>query len=183
MSAPSTTAPAPVAVEPIRARDRDVSFDELWQSHEPAVLAILRRMLGAAAAEDASQDVALQAYANLHTLRDPDRFGGWICTIARNAARDVHTEHRRRQETSLDDDHADMLPARDEGDPRVAEEILEAVRKLPPAYREPLLLRLRDGLDGAEIASRLAMTQGSIRVNLCKGMKLLRHRLGTAFRD
>ena len=62
--------------------------------------------IGAAAAEDASQDVALQAYANLHTLRDPDRFGGWICTIARNAARDVHTEHRRRQETSLDDDHS-----------------------------------------------------------------------------
>ena len=48
------------------------------------------------------------------------------------------------------------------------------MRGLPEAYREPLVLRLVEGLTGPEIAARTGMTHGSVRVNLCRGMAMLR---------
>ena len=55
--------------------------------------------------------------------------------------------------------------------------ILDAVRALPEAYRETLMLRLVEGMTGAEIAERTGLTAASVRVNLHRGMKLLREKL------
>ena len=55
--------------------------------------------------------------------------------------------------------------------------VLESVRALPDAYRETLILRLVEGMTGPEIAARTGLTEGSVRVNLHRGMKLLRDRL------
>ena len=52
---------------------------------------------------------------------------------------------------------------------------------LPEAYRDTLVLRLVEGMTGPEIARRTGLTPDSVRVNLCRGMKLLRQALdGTA---
>jgi RNA polymerase sigma-70 factor (ECF subfamily) len=59
-----------------------------------------------------------------------------------------------------------------------ATEILELIRSLPEAYRETLILRLVEGMTGPEIATRTGLTAASVRVNLHRGMKLLRERLG-----
>ena len=59
-----------------------------------------------------------------------------------------------------------------------AREALRALRSLPPAYAETLAMRLVEGLTGPEIAERTGMTHGSVRVNLHRGMRLLRERLG-----
>ena len=55
---------------------------------------------------------------------------------------------------------------------------LDAVKSLPEAYRETLVLRLVEGLSGPEIAERTGLTPASVRVNLHRGMKLLREKLG-----
>ena len=52
------------------------------------------------------------------------------------------------------------------------------IRTLPEAYVEPLILRLVEGMTGPEIAMRVGMTPESVRVNLHRGMKLLREKLG-----
>lgn len=57
-------------------------------------------------------------------------------------------------------------------------EALAAIRSLPESYRETLLMRLVARMSGPEIAMRTGMTPGSVRVNLHRGMKLLRERLG-----
>jgi RNA polymerase sigma-70 factor (ECF subfamily) len=66
------------------------------------------------------------------------------------------------------------------GDPIEAETlvVLDAVRRLPEAYRDTLLMRLVEGMSGHEIADRTGLTPASVRVNLHRGMKLLRERLG-----
>jgi RNA polymerase sigma-70 factor (ECF subfamily) len=61
-----------------------------------------------------------------------------------------------------------------EEDERPAIKILDAIRSLPDAYRETLILRLVEGLTGPEIAARTGMTPGSVRVNLHRGMEQLR---------
>ena len=56
--------------------------------------------------------------------------------------------------------------------------LLAHIRALPEAYREPLLLRCVEGMTGPEIAAALGLTHGSVRVNLCRGVAMLRERLG-----
>lgn len=51
---------------------------------------------------------------------------------------------------------------------------LEAIRALPQAYRETLMLRLVEGMSGPEISARTGLTPGSVRVNLHRGMQMLR---------
>ena len=58
--------------------------------------------------------------------------------------------------------------------------ILDCITRLPEAYREPLVLRLVEGLTGPEIAARTGLTHGSVRVNLTRGMTLLRPLLAEA---
>ena len=56
--------------------------------------------------------------------------------------------------------------------------VLAAIRRLPEAYRETLVLRLVEGMTGPEIAERTGLTPGSVRVNLHRGMQMLREALG-----
>src|SRR4029453_16478346 len=106
----------------------------------------------------------------IETLRDDAAFGAFVAAIARNRA---HDHHRRRRPTEPLADCA----GRDEGVRAEAEQVLETIRALPEAYREPLILRLVEGLTGPEIAGRTGLTPASVRVNLHRGMKLLREKL------
>jgi len=54
---------------------------------------------------------------------------------------------------------------------------MAVLRTLPETYRESLTLRLVEGMTGPEIAARLGLTHGSVRVNLHRGMRMLRERL------
>ena len=54
---------------------------------------------------------------------------------------------------------------------------LAVLRTLPETYREPLMLRLVEGMTGPEIALRMGLTHGSVRVNLHRGMQMLREKL------
>jgi RNA polymerase sigma-70 factor (ECF subfamily) len=56
--------------------------------------------------------------------------------------------------------------------------VLNAILSLPEAYREPLVLRLVEGMTGPEIAARTGLTHGSVRVNLHRGLQQLREILG-----
>jgi len=117
------------------------------------------------------QDIFLHALRKMHTLRDARAFGPWIAMIARNRAMDFH--RRSRETVELVDD----LPSADATVSR-AEEILGIICTLPEAYRETLVLRLVEGMTGPEIATRTGLTSASVRVNLHRGMKLLRAKLG-----
>ncbi|HKB16102.1 MAG TPA: sigma factor-like helix-turn-helix DNA-binding protein, partial [Planctomycetota bacterium] len=66
-----------------------------------------------------------------------------------------------------------------EGGPPVEDgaEVLRFLRTLPEAYRETLAMRLVEGMSGPQIAAASGLTHGSVRVNLHRGMKLLRARL------
>jgi RNA polymerase sigma-70 factor, ECF subfamily len=152
--------------------DRE-AFGELYRRHARTVHGILLARVPFSDAEDMVQDVFLSAMRQLKLLRTPAAFRGWLIAIARHRAIDYY-----RQERSLadlpDDDNAARAPS---GAPPEAFLILDAIRGLPEAYRETLVLRLVEGMTGPEIAERTGMTHPSVRVNLSRGMKMLRERL------
>lgn len=164
-----TTAPL---VRAAREGDRE-AFDELYRRYYRLVRGVLIGRLPIAEAEDLAQDVFLAAWESLDTLRNDDGFGGWVSAIARNRA-SSHLKWKPRT-TPLPAD----LPggSRADGGP---EAVLSAIRLLPEAYREPLVLRLVEGMSGPEIARETGLTEGSVRVNLHRGFAKLRELLGGA---
>jgi len=170
---PPDTAPPDVAGLVLAARGGDhAAFQEIYRSYARMVHGVLLARVPYAAVEDLMQEVFLQAYRQLPRLRDPGAIGGWLAAIARNASRDFF--RRSRETAELSDEHA--AP----GNPDAAAEaagVLRLIRGLPEAYRETLLLRLVEGMSGEEISRRTGLSPGSVRVNLHRGMKLLRERL------
>jgi RNA polymerase sigma-70 factor (ECF subfamily) len=177
-----TSAPAPAAeqsqepalevvlVKAVLEGDRE-GFTRLYDLYAPLVHGILLARVPRTEVDDLVQDIFLHAFKKLHTLRDGAAFGPWIAMIARNRAVDFH----RRSKVTVEIN--DELRGSDQHDSR-ATEILELIRSLPEAYRETLVLRLVEGMTGPEIATRTGLTPASVRVNLHRGMKLLREQLG-----
>src|SRR5688572_19059767 len=173
VSASHTSAAPSVEAQLVRAvleGDRDV-YGQLYSLYAPLVHGILLARMPRNEVEDLVQDIFLHALKKLHTLRDANAFGPWVAMIARNRAMDFHRKSRATVEVT------DELRGSESGETR-AEEILEIIRTLPDAYRETLVLRLVEGMTGPEIATRTGLTAASVRVNLHRGMKLLRGKLG-----
>jgi RNA polymerase sigma-70 factor (ECF subfamily) len=154
------------------ARDGDrAAFAILYRQYARMVHGILLARIPRADVDDLLQDVFMTALERLQALRDAGAFGGWLAAIARNRA----TDHLRR--TPLTTALPEHLPGV-EHDRTEALAILALIRSLPDAYRDTLTLRLVEGMTGPEIAACTGLTEGSVRVNLHRGMKQLRTLLG-----
>jgi RNA polymerase sigma-70 factor (ECF subfamily) len=149
------------------------AFNQLYELYSPLVHGILLVRVPRIEVDDLVQDIFLHAFRKLHTLRDWNAFGPWIAMIARNRATDFHRRSKETVEITEDVRSTDPSTNR-------AAEILELIKELPEAYRETLVLRLVEGMTGPEIATRTGMTAASVRVNLHRGMKQLREKLGFA---
>lgn len=154
----------------VLAGDRD-AFGRLYELFSPLVHGVLLARMPRSEVEDTVQEIFLHAFKKLNTLRDPNAFGPWIAMIARNRALDFHRRSVKTVEITEDVKSSDSSHIQ-------AEEILAIIRTLPDAYRETLVLRLVEGMTGPEIAARTGLTAASVRVNLHRGMKLLRAKLG-----
>jgi RNA polymerase sigma-70 factor (ECF subfamily) len=157
------------------ARGDAAAFRRLHREFGPMVHGLLLARVDPATADDLTQEVFLSAWRRLDRLHEPRAWPAWLATIARNRALD----HVRR-----DRPHQNLPPesvlSTAQGDAAIraeAEQLLERIRELPDAYLEPLILRLVEGLSGPEIAEHMGLSPGYVRVNLHRGMKLLRERL------
>ena len=154
----------------IAARQGDRgAFGMLYERHARLVHGILLSRVPASDVGDLAQDVFVAALGRLGTLSADARFGPWLAAIARNRA----TDHLRTRRCSVPLDESFKAT-----NPRAPQAIsaVEMILALPETYRETMVLRLVEGMTGPEIARRTGLTPGSVRVKLCRGMKLLRER-------
>jgi RNA polymerase sigma-70 factor (ECF subfamily) len=136
-------------------------FETLYRRFAPYVNAILVSKVPHLAVEDLIQEVFAEAWRKLDQLQELSSFGPWVAAIARNKAADYH--RRRMRTVSLES---------------ISEPLLEALRQLPEAYHETLALRFVEGFTGPEIAEITGLTHGSVRVNLSRGVQMLREIYG-----
>jgi RNA polymerase sigma-70 factor (ECF subfamily) len=149
------------------------AFEELYRRFARFVHGVLMARLPADEVDDVAQETFAHAWSRLSGLREPARFAGWLAVIARHRAAD-HMRSRPRFFELGDGPSSDGSPA----EMLEAKEVLSAIRSLPEAYRETLSLRLVQGYSGPEIAALTGLSPGSVRVNLHRGMNLLRQKLG-----
>lgn len=151
------------------------AYSWLYRHYAPLVHAIHLGRVPRAQAEELTQDTFAIAFARLPQLREQARFGPWVAVIARRS-----WPPRSWIDAASESVDGVQDPAAGPETAADAERVLRAVRALPEAYREPLLLRLVEGMSGPEIAALTGLTPASVRVNLHRGMARLRAALGLA---
>jgi RNA polymerase sigma-70 factor (ECF subfamily) len=190
MSEPDPTFEAD-CIQRILAGERHL-FHALIRPCERSIFFLLLSLLGdETEAEDAAQETAIKVYLNLKNFRGEAKFRTWVLSIARNEGLGRLRKARVRREESLDalqDDQAgDFTPAILTSWREVPFEALErkeltallreAVGKLPEIYRNVVLLRDIEEMDGRETAAVLNITEGAVKVRLHRARALLQREL------
>jgi RNA polymerase sigma-70 factor (ECF subfamily) len=140
-------------------------------------------------AEDLVQEAFLLAWRSIRQVTDAAGFRPWLMSILHTATIDAQRRASRkkrggpakRQENEetylrLADDRPTPSESAERREER--ERTLAVLRSLPSEYRQVLMLRYLAGADYDEIARQLALTNGSLRGLLHRGMALLRAELG-----
>ena len=155
-------------VQAARRGNQD-AFNQLYKRFFPMVRGLLLSRMPPSEVNDLAQAVFLQAWQRLESLREDRAFGGWLAQITRHCAAD---HYRRTHSTEPLSEALSVPPVEEE-----SWFLLNTIRRLPEAYRETLMLRFVENLTGPEIALLTGLTPDSVRVNLHRGVKLLREQL------
>lgn len=135
---------------------------------------------------DVAEDLTAETF--LKVVRAVERFDpargtpkAWILTVARNVLGDWRRRARLRQYVALGTMHDLMHEAPSPEERLLREEevgrLLDAVATLGDAERELIGLRYGSGLDTAEVARMLRISEGSVRTRLWRALGKLREAL------
>jgi RNA polymerase sigma factor (sigma-70 family) len=142
-------------------------------------------------AQDVAQEVFLQAYRNLRTLRRWESFGFWLFRIARNqCGKWIRTQSRRPDRAFIEDQNPKTLEATSLDiyrDSQIDESLQEALDSLPETYREVLMLHYFGGMTIKNIASAIGVFPNAVGVRLSRARARLREEMiammDTAFEE
>jgi len=131
-------------------------------------------------AEDVVQDTFVKAWKSRWRVREPEKFPGWISTIARHRAYDIL---RRRRTVPLDEQLKEFAaPGNDSESPddERHQQVRSALATLPELYRSAVALRYMQNMDYATIEQTLGLSNGALRGILGRALASMRKRLKPA---
>jgi RNA polymerase sigma-70 factor (ECF subfamily) len=151
-----------------------------------AIYASVRRL---DVSEDLAQECFIKAFAGLDELREPERFAGWLRTIAGHTAADWL--RARHSEVNIDKlAEAGAEPSAPHAPPgshlEAAEEenaVLAALAGLREDYREIIILKHVENYSYREIAEMLDMSVTAVGEKLSRVRGLLKKKLKDQFPD
>lgn len=163
-------------------RGEENAFSEIMDRFSKPVYSLLLRMLGN---EDDAEELLQVTFCRVYRYRanyDPERpLVTWIFTIASNLAK---KEWRRRsrwnsvplENTVISTQEVDS-PHDREGSRDLQLKLEQAISLLPPHYREPFLLREKEGLSYDEISEILSIRIGTVKSRINRARAALRDTL------
>ncbi len=148
------------------------AFERIYRRHGPRLFRLARRFLGADLAEDAVQDVFVQAWDRLSQFRGESLFGSWLHRVAINVLlRQAITARRIAQRMASTD--VDLLPARTiSTDTRM--DVDAALGHLSEDLRAVVILHDLEGFGHREIADTLGLSVSASKMRLHRGRMQLR---------
>ena len=134
--------------------------------------------------EDVAQEAFVEAWRQLHTLREPEKLRPWLCGILRFKIGRLRRSARRevvRQAEPLeaaDEVPSDDVPAADLTMDREEQAILwTALGRVPEVYREPLVLYYREHRSVEHVAVALEISEDAVKQRLARGRKVLQEQM------
>ncbi|MBP5541013.1 MAG: sigma-70 family RNA polymerase sigma factor [Bacteroidales bacterium] len=173
----------------LAARDRgdQRAYADLMKLYrEPIYMLLLRMTHNPTEADDLTIETFGKAFCQLHTYTPKNTFSTWLFSIASNNGIDF-IRRQRLEQVSLnalsvrneDDQYEFPLPS-DSPNPEQqlinkqrAEKLREVVAQLKPRYRKVIEMRYYDELSYEEIAERLRIPLGTVKIHLRRARLLL----------
>jgi RNA polymerase sigma-70 factor (ECF subfamily) len=175
------------------------AFAELVRRWEIPVQRMCARMTGDLhRGEDLAQETFARVFAHRHSFAAEGRFSTWMWRIAVNLCHDELRRRARRPESPLPGEGSDdgvegafgQEPAAEQPTPaealeqlEAAEQVRQAVARLPEHYRAVVVLRHYEGLRFAEIAEVLGIPVGTVKSRMAEGLDRLGVWLETVRRE
>jgi RNA polymerase sigma-70 factor (ECF subfamily) len=151
-----------------------VNFHSVYERYSPDVYRFALYMCGdSALAEDITHESFVRAWVTPGRI-DVGTVKAYLFMIARNLYR---AELKRRGRlAALSDNIYDLRPSPDSiADGRLElQEALDALQTLPETDRAALLMHALDGMAHAQIAAVLGVTEGAVKVRICRARLRLR---------
>src|SRR5579862_3731674 len=154
------------------------SFEDVVRTHGPALSRLAWGYAdNGADHDDLVQDILVAVWTALPRFRGESQLRTWVFRIAHNRGRTFVARHRRHDE--VHESMPDPRPAPDEAyeQDRERDRLRAAIRKLPAAQREAVLMRL-EGFSVPEIATVQATTENNVSVRLSRARDQLRELMG-----
>jgi len=152
---------------------------ELFERHRDDVYRTTRRILrNDADALDATQATFLNALQALPSLKEADKFPGWLRRIAVNVALGMRRTRVAQQAVGETVRPAEPPPPLSVADYEV---LRRAVNELPEDYRLPIVLHHSEGLSYDEISRIMECPRGTVGTNIHRGLERLRLALAGSF--
>jgi len=165
-----------------RNGDRE-AFESLYAQNQKRVFSVALNFFGGNEdlAKDITQQVFLKIFYKVGEFRGESEFTTWLYRITVNACLDEQRKSRRF--VSLEDFFGVFSSVKRTQDEKVyrkeiSGEIQQAVSKLKPKFRLPILLKYVEGLSYEEIAEVLDCSMGTVASRLNRGHKMLAQKLG-----
>src|SRR5512138_2087961 len=166
-------------------------FAPIYESFQPKILRYLTRLIGAAEAEDLTQEVLIKVHEALPDFRGESQLSTWIYRIATHAALDRLRSSSYKQavqscsaetETEVQDRDAVTGERTPLLEPQIfRKEMSECVQgfiqKLPENYRVVLVLSEFEGLKDHEIAETLGISKGTVKIRLHRAKERLKEEI------
>ncbi|MDI6845954.1 MAG: RNA polymerase sigma factor [Candidatus Saccharicenans sp.] len=145
-------------------KDRIVNF--LYQATGDYQLAV-----------DLAQETFLRVYFKAKKYRPIAPVSAWIYSIAANLARTEKKKLSRQQTISLEEivnDYSSGSYSVDHADPGLMRNVRQALKRLHPRYRIPLILKDVEGFSQEEIAEVLKLPLGTVKARISRGREYIR---------
>ena len=138
------------------------------------------------AAQDILQDSYVKVFANLHMLRQPENFQGWLDTIVVNKSKDylrkkkpmlfsqLSSEEEPDQELDFEDERGTFRPEA-QVDYRETKRLVQAmIDALPEEQRMAVVLRYLEDMPVKRIAQIMECSEGTVKSRLNYGRKAIK---------
>ena len=160
------------------AEGNESAFSEVFHEYNSRLfMVVLKITKSESEAEEIIQNVFLKLWLNRHKLHEIENPGAWLYKVASNLAlsflRSKATQLRHEKvlqcrQLNLQDDIQLQLEAKE-----IKNLVSIAIEGLPPGRRELYILSRHEGLNRMEIASRLGITESTVKNQLGSALKFI----------
>jgi len=157
------------------------ALEEIVRRYLPLIYNFSRRYSGDPDnASDIAQEVFVKVWKNLKKFNTSRNFKAWLFTIAKNTALDWLKKRNTMPVSLLLEDIADseQISIFDKIEQKsLSQDLLLAIKKLPPKYSSIINLRHKDDLNFREIADFLNESINTVKSRYRRGLIILKKAL------
>lgn len=161
--------PEPMIVSLARTGDRS-AFEELIRRRQSSVRNLMRRICGdSTLADDLAQQVFLQIWQKIHTLKKADALNAWLKRVAVT----TWLQYLRRNDALRGAEELSELDLAHNESSGMDMDLDFALSTLPPGVRLCVVLAYQEGMTHGEIARMTDTPLGTVKSHINRGAQKL----------